>query len=44
MIQKELKKCVVAGRIPKIRILTNVIGKFVGLKGIWQQIVKDVLY
>jgi len=35
MIQKEVKKCVVVGRIPKIKILTNVIGKIVGLKGIW---------
>jgi hypothetical protein len=44
MFQKEVKECVVVGCTPNIKIPTNVIGKIVGLKGVWQRVVKDVSY
>jgi hypothetical protein len=44
MFQKELKECVVVACTLEIKIPTDVIGEIVGLKGIWQQVVKDVSY
>jgi hypothetical protein len=35
MLQKEVKKCVIASCTPKIRISTNATREIVGLKGVW---------
>ncbi len=44
IFQKQVKECVVASCILKIKILTNAKGKIVGLKSIWKGIGKEVAY
>lgn len=44
IFQKEVRESVVAGCTPKVRIPTNASGEVIGLKGVWQQTVKDVSY
>ncbi len=44
IFQKQVKECVVASYIPKIKILKNENGKIIGLKSIWKGIRKELAY